>query len=154
MSGDDGMDSTLEYILSDTCGFLLLHPFVSGDVYPLWGAPRHVWPRARVSTPDHWERREGQIGGEIPSACTNCKLEKWWRGSFLRLVLFRLVAPPLQPGVVGPFPGTVCLVPRPFATRWNLSYLEFLTITGGPRYSGYITPTSLIKINMREDSSS
>jgi hypothetical protein len=48
--------------------------------------------------------------------------------------------PPLQPGVVGPFPGTVCLVPRPFATRGNLSYLEFLTITGGPRYSGYITP--------------
>jgi hypothetical protein len=28
MSGDDGMDSTLEYILSDACGFLLLYPFM------------------------------------------------------------------------------------------------------------------------------
>jgi hypothetical protein len=45
------MDSTLEYILSDTHGFLLLHPFVpgaydrcfprhrAGDVYPLWEPP-------------------------------------------------------------------------------------------------------------------
>jgi hypothetical protein len=31
MSGGDGMDSTLEYILSDACGFLLLCPFVPGD---------------------------------------------------------------------------------------------------------------------------
>jgi hypothetical protein len=28
MSSGDGMDSTLKYILSDVCGFLLLHPFV------------------------------------------------------------------------------------------------------------------------------
>jgi hypothetical protein len=28
MSGGDGIDSTLEYILSDACEFLLLHPFV------------------------------------------------------------------------------------------------------------------------------
>jgi hypothetical protein len=28
MSGGDGMDSTLKYILSDATGFLLLHPFM------------------------------------------------------------------------------------------------------------------------------
>jgi hypothetical protein len=36
------------------------------------------------------------------------------RGSLLGLVLFRLVAPPIQPGVVGSFPGTGCMVPQPF----------------------------------------
>jgi hypothetical protein len=30
MSDDNGMASTLEYILSDVCGFLLLRPFMSG----------------------------------------------------------------------------------------------------------------------------
>jgi len=30
MSGGDGIDSTLGYILSDVCGFLLLHPFMPG----------------------------------------------------------------------------------------------------------------------------
>jgi hypothetical protein len=30
MSGGDGMDSLLEYILTDTRGFLLLRPFVLG----------------------------------------------------------------------------------------------------------------------------
>jgi hypothetical protein len=33
------------------------------------------------------------------------------RRSFPGLVLFRLVAPPLQHGVVGPFSGTGCMVP-------------------------------------------
>jgi hypothetical protein len=37
------------------------------------------------------------------------------RGSFSEFVLFRLVAPPLQPGMVGPFPDTGCIVPQPFA---------------------------------------
>jgi hypothetical protein len=32
------------------------------------------------------------------------------RGSFPGLVLFRLVAPPLQPEVVGMFPGMGCMV--------------------------------------------
>jgi hypothetical protein len=58
MSGDgDGMDSTLEYILSDVCGFLLLCPFMprprAGNVYPLRGAPGHVWPGAQVSASGH-----------------------------------------------------------------------------------------------------
>jgi hypothetical protein len=28
MSGGDGIDSTLEYILSDACGFVLILPFM------------------------------------------------------------------------------------------------------------------------------
>jgi hypothetical protein len=46
-----------------------------------------------------------------------------WRsdgsGSCPGLVLFRLVAPPLQPGVVGPFYGMGCIVPQPFAAGGN-----------------------------------
>jgi hypothetical protein len=57
------------------------------------------------------------------------------------LVLFRLVAPPLQPRVVGPFSGMGCMVPLSFATGGNRSYSEFGAVTGGPRYLGYITPT-------------
>jgi hypothetical protein len=91
--------------------------------------------------PGHRERREGQTGGEIPFAHANCRAEKRWRGLFLGLVFFRLVAPPLQPGVVGPFPGMRCMVPQSFATGGNQSSLEFWAITGGPRYPGYITLT-------------
>jgi hypothetical protein len=58
--------------------------------------------------------------------------------SFPRLVLFRLVAPLLQSGVVGSFLGTRCMVPQPFAADGNLSYLKFWTVTGGPRYPGYL----------------
>jgi hypothetical protein len=51
------------------------------------------------------------------------------------------VAPPLQPEVVGSFPGTTCTVPQPFAAGGNRSYPKFWGITSGPWYSGYITPT-------------
>jgi hypothetical protein len=49
-------------------------------------------------------------GGEIPSTRTNRRVEKLWHELFPRLVLFRLVAPPLQLRVVGPFPGMRCMV--------------------------------------------
>jgi hypothetical protein len=71
-------------------------------------------------------------------------VEKLWRRMFPGLVLFRLVVPHLQPGVVGPFPGMRCMVPQSFAAGGNRSYPEFWVVTGGPRYSGYIIPTNLI----------
>jgi hypothetical protein len=65
-----------------------------------------------------------------------------WRsdghGSFPGLVLFRLVAPPLQLGVVGSFPDTGCMVLQPFAAGGNRSYQEFWAVTGGRRYLGYL----------------
>jgi hypothetical protein len=39
--------------------------------------------------------------------------------SFPGLVLFILMAPPLQHEVVGPFPDTGCMVPQPFAAGRN-----------------------------------
>jgi hypothetical protein len=51
MSDDNAMDSTLEYILTDACGFLLLCPSMPsakghrflrpgvGEAYPLWEPP-------------------------------------------------------------------------------------------------------------------
>jgi hypothetical protein len=60
------------------------------------------------------------------------------RRSFSGLVLFRLVAPPLQHGVVGPFPSMRCMVIQPFAAGGNRSYPKFWAITGGPRYPGYL----------------
>jgi hypothetical protein len=48
----------------------------TGDAYPLPGAPRHISPGARVPSLGHRERREGQTGGEIPSAHANHRVEK------------------------------------------------------------------------------
>jgi hypothetical protein len=49
-------------------------------------------------------RQNGQIGGEILYAHVYCNEGKQRRGLLPGLVLFRLVAPPLQVGVVGPYP--------------------------------------------------
>jgi hypothetical protein len=60
------------------------------------------------------------------------------------LVLFSLVTPPLQPGVVGTFSGTGCMVLQSFAAGGNQLYPEFWAVTDGPRYPGYIAPTIII----------
>jgi hypothetical protein len=65
-----------------------------------------------------------------------------WRSdghrSFPRLVLFRLVVPPIQPGVVRLFPSMECMVPQPFAVGGNRSYTEFWAISGNRWYPGYL----------------
>jgi hypothetical protein len=72
-----------------------------------------------------------------------------WRcdgGSFLRLILFRLVAHPLQPGVVGSFAVMGYMVPQPFVAGVNRSYLEFWAVIAGPWYPGIflqLSPPSL-----------
>jgi hypothetical protein len=53
---------------------------------------------------DVFDRRLGQTSGEIIHVRSYRRVEKWRRDLLLRLVLFGLVAPPLQPGVVGPYP--------------------------------------------------
>jgi hypothetical protein len=49
-------------------------------------------------------RRVGQTGGEILPARIYQNEEERWRGLLPGSVLSRLVAPPLQTGVVGPYP--------------------------------------------------
>jgi hypothetical protein len=57
------------------------------------------------------------------------------RGWSSELILFRLVAFPLQPIVVGPFPSMRCMVPKLFVTGGNrLDTRFFWAVTGGPRY--------------------
>jgi hypothetical protein len=56
----------------------------------------------------------------------NHRVENRRHGWYLGLILFRLVAPPLQSGVVGPFPGTGCMVPQSFVVGGNWSYPRFL----------------------------
>jgi hypothetical protein len=63
---------------------------------------------------------------------------------FARLVLFRLVAPTLQPGVVRPSLGMGCMLPQPFAAGGNRPYPEFWAVAGGPQYLGYFTPIILL----------
>jgi hypothetical protein len=52
-----------------------------------------------------------------------------------------LVAPPLQPKVMGSFPDTGCMVPKPFAAGKSQSYLEFCAITSDLHYPEYFIPT-------------
>jgi hypothetical protein len=56
------------------------------------------------------------------------------------------VAPPLHLGVVGVLPGTGCMIPQPFATGENRSYLEFWAVIGGVWYPRYIAPTIPIEL--------
>jgi hypothetical protein len=44
-----------------------------------------------------------QTGGEIMHAHVYCNEEERWHGLLLSSVLFRLLAPPLQSGVVEPY---------------------------------------------------
>jgi hypothetical protein len=48
-------------------------------------------------------RCDRQTGGEMLPAHTYHRVEKLWRGLLPGLVPFRLVIPPLWPGVVGPY---------------------------------------------------
>jgi hypothetical protein len=64
-------------------------------------------------------------GRQVAKSCLpalNCRLENRRRGWSSGLILFRLVAPPLQPGVVGLFPGMGRMVPQSFAAGGNQSY--------------------------------
>jgi hypothetical protein len=78
MSGGDGMDSTLKYMLLDACGLLWPRPIVPGaqaaasrspgasNAYPLLRAPGLVWPEAWVSL----QVEEG--GGTIRQVVKSC----------------------------------------------------------------------------------
>jgi hypothetical protein len=107
------MDSTLEYMLSGARGLLWPHPFIpgaqatasrspeAGNTYPLLRAPGHVWPEAWVSPR---VEEAGRTVRQVVKSCLPMPIVGWKKhkhGLQLRLVLFRLVAPPLQPGVVG-----------------------------------------------------
>jgi hypothetical protein len=53
--------------------------------------------------PGSGERWNGLTSGEILPACDYCNEGKRWRALLTGLILFRLVSPPLQAGVVGPY---------------------------------------------------
>jgi hypothetical protein len=110
-----------------------------GNAYPFAGSPRGTFDRGPGSLPRVDERAER---GRWMAKFHLPVLIVGWRsdghGSFLGLVPFRLVSPPLEPRVVGPFSGTWCMVLQLFIAGGNRSYLKFWAITGGPRYPGYL----------------
>jgi hypothetical protein len=57
-----------------------------------------------------------------------------------------MVAPPLQPGAVGPFHGMGYMLPLPFAARGNQSYLDFWVVISGPLYLRYITLSHKLRV--------
>jgi hypothetical protein len=67
--------------------------------------PTRCWkpPGKATGCPGWGERCNGLIGGKILSACGYHNEGKRWCRLLSGLVLFRLVAPPLQSGVVGPY---------------------------------------------------
>jgi hypothetical protein len=60
--------------------------------------------------PGQGERWNGLTDGKILPDHDYCNEGKRWCGLLSGLVLFRLVAPPLQPGVVGAISGMGCMV--------------------------------------------
>jgi hypothetical protein len=57
------------------------------------------------------------------------------------LVLFRLLVPPLQSGVVGSYLVWGIWFSSRLLLQGTGPYPDFFAITGGPRYPGYKTPT-------------
>jgi hypothetical protein len=68
----------------------------------LWETPGCVPLGTWVPSPDRQEWLDGQSGGEILAAHANLSVEKQRCGLLSGLICFRMVAPPLQPGVLGP----------------------------------------------------
>jgi hypothetical protein len=60
------------------------------------GSPSVPWAKGR--------RWSGLTGGKILPAHDYRDNGMYWHGILLGLVLFRLVVPPLQAGIVGPYP--------------------------------------------------
>jgi hypothetical protein len=61
----------------------------------------------------------------------------------MSLVLFRLVAPSLQPEEVGLFPDTGYMVPQPFKAGGNRPYLEVLGCNWRPAVPRVNYPNSI-----------
>jgi hypothetical protein len=76
----------------------------AGNAYLLLRAPRHVWPKAWVSPR---VKEGGGMVRQVVKSCLPAPIIGWKkhkRGLLPGLGLFRLVAPPLQPAVVGLYP--------------------------------------------------
>jgi hypothetical protein len=70
-----------------------------------WKTPRRgYWGPRCVPSRGTRIRQVGLIGGEILPARDHLGEGKDWCGLLPGLILFRLVVPPLQPGVVGLYP--------------------------------------------------
>jgi hypothetical protein len=95
----------------DSCGHILSHQAINvtasrdpnaDGAHPLLKAPRRGdWLPGPVS--DRGGRQNGLTGGKILHAHVYRNEEKRRCGLLPGLVLLRLVAPPLQLGVVGPY---------------------------------------------------
>jgi hypothetical protein len=73
----------------------------SGSAYPILKAPGCSRRGPGVCRAGRMRIYSGQIGGEIPPISRYRDGREDWYELILGLFLFRLVAPPLQPGVVG-----------------------------------------------------
>jgi hypothetical protein len=125
------MNSLLEYIMTNACGFLLLRPFVpdasdrrfprlgAGGAYLLCRAPGTLdWGPGSLP----WVDKRGRKGRQVVKSylpALNHRVENRWRVWSSGLIFFMFVAPPLQPEVVGPFPGMGSMVPQLFAIGGN-----------------------------------
>jgi hypothetical protein len=104
-------------------------PKVAASQGPEWvmlircGKPSDMLDQAPRSLPRVDER--GGRGRQVVKSCLPTLIVGWRtddHGLFLGLVFFRMVAPPLQPGVVGSFPGTGCMVLQLFTAKGNRLY--------------------------------
>jgi hypothetical protein len=85
---------------------------------------------------------DGLTGGKILPTHGHLDREKDWFELLLGLVLFRLVVPPLQPGVVGTYPVWVFDSLAVYCWR-EMGHIQiYWAITNKPRYPGYRTLTT------------
>jgi hypothetical protein len=123
MSDNDGMDSTTRVhavrrawaLVATSCHAQAINVTIFRDpstnraylVLKVLGQIART-PRPILGRGGRWN---GQTDGKILPATTIINEGKRWRGLLTGLVLFRLVAPPLQPGVVGRYLAQVVWCP-------------------------------------------
>jgi hypothetical protein len=111
MSGGDGTDSYTRVPIARHAWDLWPCPIMLGNKCHHFLRPHDLLNPIRgwsdwmpMPIPGWGGRRAEQIGSKILAAHVYRNEEKWLCGLFLSLVLFKLVAPPPHPGVVGPYP--------------------------------------------------
>jgi hypothetical protein len=91
------------------------------------------------------------IGGKILPTRGYRDGGKDWHRLLPGLVLFRLVIPPLQPKVMGPYVIHGTWFPSHLLLEGTGPYSDFWVITSGPWYSGYKTLTPLLTLPLLYD---
>jgi hypothetical protein len=75
-------------------------------------------------------------------------MHRTYSNNIYKVIILRGLSTSTRSG--GAISGTECMVPEPFATGGNWSYLELWAVTSGSRYVGYKTLTVALEPSVEQ----